>query len=128
MFKKKKIEQPEPAVVEEKPHPRWKICGLCKKWVYTEKSGISGYYGGVIDTNYICNDTKKYTLSFKEWDRCDGFEPKHGCTTCNKRKSCKIGCMNKIYADEKITCIKEDDCTTWVILPEIDAMMKHDEV
>ena len=127
MFKKK-IEQPEPVVVEEKPRCRWKICGLCKKWVYTEKSGISRYFGSVIDTDYICDDTKKYTLSFKDWDKCDGYEPKHGCLTCNRVKYCKIGCMNKTYADEKITCIKDDDCPEWVILPEIDAMMKHDEV
>ena len=129
MFKKK-IKQPEPVVVEEeKPHPFWKHCGHCTKYTISDRKGTTDVCGwGMTDTFAVCEDTGNFVHSCKEWDRCDGYSPKHGCRTCNKAKYCKIGSMNKTYADKKITCTKEDDCSEWVILPEIDAMMKHDEV
>ena len=129
MFRKKKneIPTPEPVVVEKPPRPLWKKCCNCKKCVITEKSGLAtcGSYN-VIDTKLKCADTGSYILSFFGWDVCDGFEPTHGCSTCNKVKYCKIGCMNKVYADTKINCIKQDDCPEWVILTEIDSMINHE--
>lgn len=130
MFRKKKNEvpAPKPVVVEKPPRPLWKKCSDCKKCVISEKSGLAAGCGGygIIDTKLKCSDTDSYILSFYGWDVCDGFEPKHGCSTCNKVKYCKIGCMNKVYADRKINCIKQDDCPEWVILTEIDSMIKHE--
>ena len=120
MFKKKKIEVPKETVSDKPKRPIWKKCLYCSKCLpYRDDSGVMRCE----DTHDLVTDSYYITLV---WDRCDGFTPKHGCETCNKRKYCKIDNMNKIYADKKVTMVRWDDCPEWVILTEIDSMIKHE--
>ena len=118
MFRKKRQSKMVQETVIEKPkRPEWKSCRYCTKCV--PKSGCFN--------EYRCEDTYRLLIGIEEWDRCDGFCPKDGCVTCNKTKYCKLDHMNEIYADKKVTCAKVDKCASWVALPEITAMLKHEE-
>ena len=120
MFKKKKIEVSKETVPDKSKRPIWKNCLYCSKCLPCNGDSRVKRCG---DTHDLVSNTYNITLV---WDRCDGFTPIHGCVTCNKRKYCEIDHMNKIYADEKVTTIRWNDCSEWVILTEIDSMMKHE--
>lgn len=120
MFKKKKIEVPKETVPDKPKRPIWKKCLYCSKCL--PSCGDSRDFRCEDTHDLVCNP---YNITLV-WDRCDGFTPKHGCETCNKRKYCKIDNMNKIYADKKVTMVRWDDCPEWVILTEIDSMIKHE--
>ena len=114
--KSRKIQE---TIIEEPKRPEWKSCRFCAKCTFNPQ-GMGRLWA-------FCSDTNKPTTGIDEWDRCDGFIPKNGCATCNKTKYCKIDHMNEVYADEKITRAKEDKCSSWVALPEIVAMLKHED-
>ena len=119
MFRKKKNKEPMEIKAEQPKRPEWKSCRFCAKCEFNPH-GMGGLHA-------FCTDTKRPITGIDEWDRCDGFYPKNGCFTCNKTKYCKIDHMNEIYIDEKITRVKTDNCSSWVILPEIQSMLKHEE-